>query len=183
MSDVVHSAESASPTTSGCFESNDSAGDDAFSGLIAQKAAELMKLVSIESDVTAAQPLHNSSDNATTNDMTNLPSADTASCASDRRSVAGDPETPSEDAVSLCAFLCVFVERCCAFITLLENRMCTLSFENLKIFATFLSKFDFLMKLYDSFAKNLCNFYAKLPVTFASKHSICKLEFADDLFF
>ena len=104
MSDVVHSAESAPPTTSGCFEDNDSAGDDAFSGLIAQKAAELMKLMSIESDVTAAQPPLRSSDNATTNP----PSADTASCASDRQRETGHPETPSEDAVSSSAFVFFF---------------------------------------------------------------------------
>ena len=110
MSDVVHSAGSAPLKTSGCFEDNDSAGDDAFSGLIAQKAAELMKLMSIESDVTAAQPPLSSSDNATTNP----PSADTASCASDRRSVAGHPETPSEDAVSSSAFCAVFSRQICA---------------------------------------------------------------------
>ena len=109
MSDVVHRAGSAPLKTSGCFEDNDSAGNDALAGLIAQKAAELMKMTNLGSDVTAAQAPLNSSDNASTNGMTNPPSADTASCASDRQT--GDRETPLEDAVSLYAFLCVFLER------------------------------------------------------------------------
>ena len=109
MSHVVHSAGSAPLKTSGCFQDNDSAGNDALAGLIAQKEAELMKITNFKRDVTAAQPPFSSSDNATTNDMPNLPSADTASCASDRQTC--DRETPLEDAVSLCAFLCVFKER------------------------------------------------------------------------
>ena len=109
MSHVVHSAGSAPLKTSDCFENNDSAGNDALAGLIAQKAAELMKITNLGSDVTAAQAPLNSSDNATTNGMTNPPSADTASCASDRQTC--DLETPLEDAVSLYAFLCVFLER------------------------------------------------------------------------
>ena len=109
MSHVVHSAGSAPLKTSACFEDNDSAGNDALAGLIAQKAAELMKMTNLGSDVTAAQAPLNSSDNASTNGMTNPPRADTASCASDRQT--GDRETLLEDAVSLYAFLCVFLER------------------------------------------------------------------------